>query len=83
MQTSARAERSRRAIAAVIEPWPSSSVARNRLGSVVMSPSAVTIGVDTESRSQPSRVDAADKATVITRISPEPIAPPTTAMINS
>ena len=45
----------------VIDPCPSKSVARNRLGSVVMSPSAVTIGVETESRSQPSRVDAADK----------------------
>src|SRR5580765_3056816 len=73
----------RSAIVVVIEPCPSKSVARNRLGRVVASPSAVTIGVETESRSQPRRVDAADRATVITRIKPEPIAPPTTAMINN
>ena len=31
------------------------NVARNRLGRVVMSPSAVTMGVETESRSHSSR----------------------------
>ena len=82
MQTRASASDTS-AIVVVIEPCPSRSVARNRLGRVVTSPSAVTIGVETESRSQPRRVDAADRATVITRIKPEPIAPPTTAMINS
>src|SRR4029453_14252878 len=52
-------------------------VARNRLGSVVMSPSAVTIGVDTESRSHPRRGDRTDSVSVIIRISPDPSAPPT------
>ena len=61
--------------------WTSSE-ARNRHGSVVMSPSAVTIGVETESRSQPNRVDAADNAIVIARISAEPSAPPITEIVN-
>ena len=42
-----------------------------------MSPSAVTIGVDTESRSQPRREDRTDSVSVIIRISADPSAPPT------
>src|SRR4029453_13256226 len=48
-------------------------VARNRLGSVVMSPSAVTIGVDTESRAHPRREERAENRGGIIRTSAHPI----------
>src|SRR4051812_20428329 len=47
-----------------------------------MSPRAVTIGVDTESRSQLRRVDAADNAIVIARINTDPSAPPSTEIVS-
>ena len=46
-----------------------------------MSPSAVTIGVDTESRSHPRRYDRTDRPTVTTRMKTEPSAPPTTEIV--
>jgi hypothetical protein len=57
------------------------NVATNRNGSVVMSPSAVTIGVPTASRSHPRRYETSDSPTVISRMKIEPSAPPTTEIV--
>jgi hypothetical protein len=46
-----------------------------------MSPIAVTIGVDTASRSYPRRYDSTDSPTVTSRISSEASAPPTTEIV--
>ncbi len=46
-----------------------------------MSPSAVTIGVETESRSHPRRYDSTDSPTVTSRMNTEPSAPPTTEIV--
>ena len=50
-------------------------------GRVTMSPSAVTIGVETESRSQPRRYDSTESPTVTSRMNTEPSAPPTTEIV--
>src|SRR3954451_9538088 len=81
VNTSAAAAAIAAETAATCSFWTSSD-ARNRQGRVVMSPSAVTIGVETESRSQPRRVDAADSATVIAKISTDPSAPPMTEIVS-
>jgi hypothetical protein len=57
------------------------NVARNSVGSVTMSPIAVTIGVDTASRSYPRRNDSSDRPIVTSRITTEPSAPPTTEIV--
>src|SRR3954451_9591425 len=67
--------------AATCSFWTSSD-ARNRQGSVVMSPSAVAIGVETEARSQPRRVDAAASGTLIAKTSTDPSAPPRTEIVS-
>ena len=46
-----------------------------------MSPSAVTIGVETESRSQPRRYETTESRTVTSRISTDPRTPPTTEIV--
>ena len=56
-------------------------VARNSAGSVTMSPIAVTIGVETASRSHPRRKDWIDSRTVTTRITAEASTPPTTEIV--
>ena len=56
-------------------------VARKSAGNVTMSPIAVTIGVETASRSHPRRNDCTDSITVTTRITAEASTPPTTEMV--
>ena len=61
--------------------FPTSNVARNRHGSVTMSPMAVTIGVDTASRSQPLRNDITAMPTVNTSAINDARTPPTTEIV--
>src|SRR5439155_23429341 len=59
------------------------NVARYRIGTVVMSAAAVTVGVDTASRSYPRRYDTTDSATVRTRMMAESRIPPTMEMVTN
>src|SRR5207244_12190471 len=56
------------------------NVARYRQGIVTMSPDAVTMGVDTESRSYPRRTERSDRPMVRAIAIAEPSTPPTTEM---
>ena len=57
------------------------NVARNRAGNVTMSPIAVTIGVETASRSQPRRNDCTASTTVTTSTMIEESTPPATEIV--
>ena len=71
------------AAAAVTRSFSTNKEARNSVGRVAASPSAVTIGVPTESRSQPRRNETTESPTVNARITTDPSAPPSTEITMS